>query len=177
MLSLRNRILVTGMVTLLFWSNLFWDYFHQGVPSHYLLHREDLPKISNWWGGLVVPIVTWYLLYRIAKRLQKKTSSMQTKKVGYGFFGALFFSLILSFLFTQGSAIPDYMMLALFFVSFFVPLFTAEFLLGYILGMSYVFGGIIAIASGVVLSLVFYITYKVLRAGLVYLIRKSGLKK
>ncbi len=47
---------------------LLWQYFNGGVPSHHLLHRADLPAISNWWGVAVLPTLTWLLLMRINKR-------------------------------------------------------------------------------------------------------------
>ncbi len=47
---------------------LLWQYFNGGVPSHHLLHRADLPAISNWWGAAVLPTLTWLLLMRINKR-------------------------------------------------------------------------------------------------------------
>ena len=42
--SLKNRILFTGIVSLLVLVNLIWDYPHKGVPSHYFLQREDFLK-------------------------------------------------------------------------------------------------------------------------------------
>lgn len=47
----RKRFLLTLVVVLCIWSLLIWQHFHGGVPSHHLLHRSDLPAVSNWWGG------------------------------------------------------------------------------------------------------------------------------
>jgi hypothetical protein len=38
-------------------SLLAWQYTHEGVPSHYLFQRADLPELSNWWGVLVFTII------------------------------------------------------------------------------------------------------------------------
>lgn len=172
--SLKRRVLFTALVTSLYWGNLIWDYLHQGVPSHYLLHRKDFPEISNWWGGIVVPIFTWFMLYRIAKRVNKdKTRQNTLFKTIYNLLGSLSFGIVLSFLFAAGSSIPDYMMVGAILISFFVPLYKAEFLLGYVLGMSYAFGGVISIASGVILLVIFIIMYLLIRKSIVYLISKS----
>ena len=104
-LTLINRILFTAIVTLLSWVHLAWDYFHGGIPTHYLLHRKDLPGISNWWGGIVIPLLTWFLLYRIKRRVYDKDineASNTPNHVIYGFFGALLFGILLSFFFATG---------------------------------------------------------------------------
>ena len=51
----KISFLVTGIITMAIWSVLVWNYYHGGVPRHHILHREDLPAISNWWGGLLPP--------------------------------------------------------------------------------------------------------------------------
>ena len=178
-LSLKNRLLFTGIVTLLVWVNLIWDYLHEGVPTHHVLHREDLPGISNWWGGIAVPLFTWFLLNRIAKRVNNNKTA-DTNKLNNpisGFWGALLFGIILSFFFTIGSNIPGYMMIGVMLISFFIPLYKAEFLLGFIIGMTYTFGGILPIGIGILLMIIFTITYKFVRTGMLYLVSKIGLKK
>ena len=77
---IMTRILITGIVTLLILGLLLWQNFHGGVPSHHILNRADLPEISNWWGGLVLPILTWVLLRKIEKRISKQDSITQQTK-------------------------------------------------------------------------------------------------
>jgi hypothetical protein len=176
-LSLKNRILFTGIVTLFVWGNLLWEYFHSGVPTHHLLQREDLPGLSNWWGGIAVPLMTWFLLIRIVKRVSNNTSlTSKLNHAIYGFLGALFFGIMLSFFFTIGSNIPEYMMIGVILLSFFIPLYKAEFLLGFIIGMIYTFGGILPIAVGIILTIIFTIAYKLIRFGVLYLVSKVVLK-
>jgi hypothetical protein len=50
---LNTQILVTSIVSITISSLLAWNHFHGGVPSHHILAREDLPEISNWWGGII----------------------------------------------------------------------------------------------------------------------------
>ena len=175
-LTLINRILFTAIVTLLSWAHLAWDYFHGGIPTHYLLHRKDLPGISNCWGGIVIPLLTWFLLYRIKRRVYDKDInevSNTPNHVIYGFFGALLFGILLSFFFAIGTDVPGYLMIGLFIISFFIPVYRAEHLLGFVLGMAYTFGGILPIVIGSILVLIFMIDYRVVRTFIHYLISKT----
>jgi len=177
--SLKNRILFTGIVTLLVWVNIIWDYLHKGVPSHYFLQREDLPEISNWWGAIAVPLITWFLLIQVKKRVNNN-KILDTNKLNntiYGFLGALLFGIIFSFLFTIGSNIPGYMMIGVILLSFFIPLYKAEFLLGFVIGMTYTFGGVLPVLIGIILTIMFTIAYKILRTSILYLVSKIGSTK
>jgi hypothetical protein len=62
MSKLRNKILISSIVVILMAIHLTWDYFNGGVTVHYILANEDLPGISNWWGLLTVPSLTWISL-------------------------------------------------------------------------------------------------------------------
>jgi hypothetical protein len=173
LLSLRRRIIFTGIVTLLTWAHVAWDYFHGGVPTHYLLHSADLPGFSNWWGVLIIPLLTWFLLVRIHRKLSAREGSPNFSNVIYRFLSALIFGLLVSFFFAMGSDLPEYMMMALIIVSFFVPLYRTEHFLGFVLGMAYTFGTVLPIIFGTIFLLLFLLTYKVLRASVVYLVSKT----
>ncbi len=173
--TLTFRILFTTLVTLLIGLHLAWDYFHEGVPSHHLLHREDLPSISNWWGILLLPLFTWFLLSRIKRRSQtaKPPSRYDSwQAIFFGFLGTLWFGLALSYLFTIGSDSTGTMMLGLIALSFLIPVYRAEYLLGFVVGMFYTFGGILPIVIGCVLWVLFTINYKLIRTGFLFLVSK-----
>jgi hypothetical protein len=91
----------------------------------------------------------------------------------YRFIGALSFGILISLFFTIGSDFPGYMMIGLFLVSFFVPLYWSEYLLGFVIGMTYTFGVILPTGIGILLTIIFIITYKLLRTGLLYLVSKK----
>ena len=59
----------TLFVTIAIFGLTLWDYFHGGVPGHHLLKRKDLPEISNWWGLISIPLVTYISLKKIEKRI------------------------------------------------------------------------------------------------------------
>ena len=86
------------------------------------------------------------------------------------FLQALVFGILLSILFTMGSPVPGYMMLIAIVLSFFLPLYRPEYLLGLILGMSYTFGANLSILAAIVLMLIFLVAYKLIRYGVLLLI-------
>lgn len=175
-LTLNKRLIFTGIVTVFFWTQLIWDYFHEGVPTHHILHQKDLPGISNWWGGVVLPLLTWILLYYISKRENKNDKSTHKDNLTsilYRFLGAFFFGVLISIFFTLGiDDLPFYMMLGIMLVSFFTPLYLSEYLLGFVLGMTYTFGAILPIGVGALLSIIFIVAYKLVRFGVLYVISK-----
>jgi len=171
-LTLRTRLLFTGIVTLLIWAHLAWDNFNGGVPTHYILQSGDLPGISNWWGGFALPLLTWLLLYRIKQKVNNDTVSDgvdSLRKIIYRFILALMFGVALSIFFTIGTNVTDYMMVGLFLLAFFIPIYKDEYLLGFVIGTAYTFGVIIPTVFGTVLIILFALIYKSTQAITVYL--------
>lgn len=171
----KTSLYFTGIVTIAIWSLLAWNHYHGGVPSHHILHREDLPAISNWWGGLLLPLLTWFLLYRIQKRLMRDNveKSKVSKHLGnilYGFTGALFFGILLSVFFTFGySNISGYILSGLFLLALFFPIYRAECMLGFVIGMTFTFGVVLPTAVGIILALVGAVLYLYVRPVILYI--------
>lgn len=160
-LTLRIRLLFTLGITALVGLHLLWDYFHGGVPTHHLLHNGDLPGFSNWWGIITLPLLTWLTLYRIRQRETREDSSDRVdRKVIYRFVSALLFGVMMMILFTSESTVLDYVMLSLFLLAFFIPLYFVEYLLGFTIGTTYTVGAIIPILFGVILILLFRLIYE-----------------
>jgi hypothetical protein len=178
----KIRLYFTAGVTLLIWMLLVWNHFHVGVPRHHILANEDLPAISNWWGAALLPLLTWFLLYRIEIRISSKNQgsteiSADLKKVLYGFTGALFFGVLLSFFFSFGYAdICGYMVLALLPIAVLFPVYRAECLLGFVIGMTYTFGAVLPTGIGLILALIGAVLYVYLRAGFLYIVSKFASK-
>ncbi|MEE4637151.1 MAG: hypothetical protein V2J42_00235 [Wenzhouxiangella sp.] len=70
----RLRVDLTVFVTIAIWSLLAWRRFHGGVPAHHLLHNPDLPRISDWFGGVLLPVLAWWLLGLAGRRVQAVAS-------------------------------------------------------------------------------------------------------
>ena len=172
------RWYLVGAIATAIWLLLAWDHFHGGVPNHHLLAREDLPAVSNWWGGILVPILTWFLLYRIQKRMSVDNANnshplTNHSDILYGFFGALLFGVALSLFFTfENEDMPFYMLMALFVLALFKPVYRAECFLGFLLGMTYTFGGVLPVGIGAILVLLCAILYLLIRPTILFVFKK-----
>ncbi len=164
-LSLKNRIVFTVVLTVLVLAWLISDYYHGGVPVHHLLNKDDLPGFSNWWGGLLLPLLSWFLLYRIQKRDKQQGKGRSNKPtVFYGFIGALFTGIFFSILFSHGfENLLGYIMLVLLSIGLFLPTYRSEYMLGFVIGMTYTFGGILPTIIASILALAGLLMHEVIR--------------
>lgn len=170
-LIFKNKIktIIVGLVTALIFTFLLWEHFHGGVTSHHILHSEDLPAISNWWSGLLLPILTWFLLSRVEKRLdQNGTETQQSNnamnKVVWIFMVGLVLGIVLAASFTYAfRPFLDNVLYIIIVLSFFIPLYYAEFILGFILGMTYTFGAILPTVFILVIAGIGWVTYRYIR--------------
>ncbi|NQV38256.1 MAG: hypothetical protein HQ509_09670 [Candidatus Marinimicrobia bacterium] len=175
---LKRSLYFTGIVAIGIWSLLIWTHYHGGVPSHHILQQEDLPKISNWWGGLLLPLLTLFLTFRIQKRLisnngNKSNSLNFPMKSTYRFLFALSFGVLLSVFFTLGySNLSGYMMYGLFLLALFFPIYRAECFLGFVIGMTFTFGVVLPTGVGSILALIGVVLYLYVRTGIIFIVRK-----
>jgi hypothetical protein len=174
-LIFKNRLYLTVLVTMAIFSLLLWDYYHGGVPSHHILQRKDLPEISNWWGGIVLPVLTWFLLYRVQKRInENELISNKSTSAFYGFLGALCFGILLSTFFTLGNnEMPFYMLIGLLLLAMFYPIFRSECLLGFVIGMTFTFGVVLPTGIGTIFAILGAIIYLVIRPLILFIAKKS----
>jgi hypothetical protein len=170
----KIRLYLTGIVSLAIWSLLIWYHYNGGVPIHHIAANKDLPAISNWWGALLLPVLTWYVTYRIQKRLfDNKDGYPAAPKsllhVLYRFAGALLFGIILSVCFSFGyHDMTGYLVLGLLPFALFFPIYRAECLLGFVIGMTFTFGAVLPTGFGALLVLVGLVLYLFIRPGIVY---------
>ena len=166
---LKTQILLTSVVSVAIWSLLAWYYYNGGVPSHHILAREDLPEISNWWGAILLPLLTWFVVFRIQKRENllngKSPEFLKTPlKIWVGFLGALILGIALSVFFTLGyESMPGYLILSVFLISLFFPVYRAECLLGFVIGMTFTFGAILPTGIGSILAIIGFLIHHLIR--------------
>lgn len=158
-ISRKNRfsiILGSFIVTFLC---ILWEHLNGGVITHHLLAREDLPGISNWWGILTIPSLTWTSLYLIQKRKNKNQVNKVT--IISRFLAAFIFGLTASLLweFDLVEILQFYILLPLP-IALVRPLHLPEYLLGFVLGMLFTFGGMLPILVGLVLTILCYAIHK-----------------
>ncbi len=173
-----RRLYFTGLVSIGIWALLIWNHYHGGVPSHHLLQQENLPKISNWWGGLLLPLLTFFLTYRIQNRLFRNNDNKSKPlkisiKYTYRFIFALVFGILLSVFFALGhSNLSVYLMYGLFLLALFFPIYRAESFLGFIIGMTFSFGAVLPTIVGAIFVLIGALLYQYVRTGIIFTMRK-----
>ena len=168
------RLYFIAIVTFAIWTLLVWNYFHGGIPSHHLLADENLPEVSNIWGGILLPVLTWFLLYRIQVRINRRNNANSSvtysiSKILYGFVAAVLFGIVLSTFFTFGNTdVPGYMLILLFLLAVFIPVYRSEYILGFVIGMTYTVGAVLPTLVGSILTLIGFVIYFCARPVLSY---------
>lgn len=179
------KVLLSGTVTVLILCFLFWEHFHGGVASHHILQQQNLPVISNWWSGLLLPVLTWFLIGRTEKRIGNQASQGQQinklhNKALLLFITGLGLGVLIATSFTnEYSVFLDNVPYIILVLSLIIPIFYAEFILGFILGMTYTFGAILPTVFILLLAIFGILTYRFIRPGIIMLIMKlkSRMKK
>ncbi|MFT3705128.1 MAG: hypothetical protein QM802_22365 [Agriterribacter sp.] len=178
----RLRLIITVIIIVLTLGWLTWVHFHGGVPSHHMLDQNDLPAISNWWSGLLLPVLAWILLGKIKTRIEKQTEAgkqYKSKLVGIlvRFIIGLFLGIILSVSFTYNfKPFLDNVLYLLLLLSFILPIFFSECMLGFVLGMTYTFGAILPTAFILIMAAIGFLIYRFIRPLIIRLIKNFGNK-
>lgn len=160
----KNRLLIMFGSIALVLGHLLFEHFHGGVVTHYVLQDDSLPGISNWWALLTFPLATWIVLLSIEKRKAPSPQKIDRgSTILYRLFSAVLFGVLVSYLFSIESSVLDYLMLSLFALSLFIPLYFGEYLLGFTIGTMFVFGANIPLIGGVVLILILFLLYTIPR--------------
>ncbi len=152
------RVCVTMLVVLLELVHLAWEHFHGGVRIHHFLARSDMPAMSNWWGLMVLPVLAWLVTGRLQKRIALNTggedaASKFPVRVVVGFAGALLFGTLLSVSFTRGDeTIAAYLFQCILLLALLLPVYRAECLLGFVLGMTVTFGAVLPTIVGSIIA-------------------------
>ncbi len=130
-LSKYQRISITVLFTVMMIATLLWEHYNGGISTHYLLHDDNMPGISNLWGLIIVPIFTWVVsgLVRIQQDGKDKNKHLPVLLRGVALLltGAL---ISIIFYHNPESALPLYLTMALLALAFFLPVYKAECLIG-----------------------------------------------
>lgn len=169
----RIRVYFTVLITLAIWSLLTWNYFHGGVPSHYILANKDLPEISNMLGAILLPLLTWLLTYRVQKRIFLESNWQAElsliRHAIYSFAFSLTFGIVVAGFFYYGY--PDMtgnLMVGIFVLALFLPVYRGECLLGFVIGMTVTFGAVLPIGIGSILASIAFVMYRGVRPAAMY---------
>ncbi len=177
---LTNKVLVAGAALILTTIFILWEHFNGGVITHHLLAREDMPGISNLWGLLTIPLLSWLTVSLIQRRRDKKIKSgldmgdFETNVLKH-FLAALVFGIIASLLweFNQEHILQYYILLPIL-IAFFRPVNFPECFLGFVIGMLFTFGGILPMIIGTVLLVLCFLVNILIRVLKNLFFRKAG---
>lgn len=153
--------LLVGLAEL---SHLAWDDTHGGIPSHHLLNRADLPAVSNAWGALLLPLLAWWLIGRIQQRLARaRAHGVGLKRarleVALGFSAAALVGITIAVAFSMNvEAVSSAAFLGTLLAALVLPLYRAEFVLGFVLAMAYTFGPVLPIGVAGVIAAISYVS-------------------
>jgi hypothetical protein len=122
-------------------THLAFEHFNGGVKTHHFLARGDLPGFSNWLGLAILPMLGAALYVRI-RRLQGTDGqpglpiSVAVPLIVSLLYGA---GLATSFHF-DASQVSLVLFVGLLLVAIALPVYRAEYMLGFVVGMTLVFG-------------------------------------
>ena len=171
----------TIIVTIAIMGLLLWEHFNGGVSGHHLLKRKDLPFISNWWGIILIPLVTFFSLKKVEKRLDFKTgvnNQVFIRQHLVPFLIAILYAILIVVFSSTGNSTLSYsMFLLLFLVALFIPIYRSEYFLGFIIGLTYTFGGALPVIIAIVLATILFLIFNYIRPIFIFIGNKIGLTK
>jgi hypothetical protein len=148
-------------------AHLAWEASHGGIKSHHLLNQTDLPAVSNSWGLLVLPVLGWLAAYFVGRRTT--TSANALSRALAAFCGSLMVALALSAAFRlESSNLTAGLFFAVLLSGVALRTYRAEYVFGFVLGMTFVFGSVLptmaALLAGAVSVLAHFVLYPVVAA-------------
>ena len=169
----RWRWMGTTSILLAELAHLAWEHFHGGISRHHILNRVDRPAISNGWGILLLPTLTWFLTGRILNRPEFLTDgprSTDGRRVIAAFAGSILYGALLSGGFSFGyTTLTEVLFQGLVGLALFLPIHRSECVLGFILGMTFVFGAILPTGIASILAAFSWLIHRTLHRGLAHL--------
>ena len=172
----RIRIYLTVAVLLAEIGHLAWEHFHGGIASHHFLNRADMPAVSNGWGLLLLPAISWFL-GGIALRRSIATAAAATinapggqaeaaglaRGVFVGFFAELLFGASLAATFSLGyHDVTSILFFGMLLLALVFRVYRAECVLGFVLGMTFTFGAILPALVASVTAVISAVAHRVL---------------
>jgi len=156
----RLRVGLTVLISLAIWTLLLWRHFDTGVPGHHLLNNPELPRISDWFGGVLLPLLTWGLLGLTGRRLDA-ADSPGLHPVIIGLLAGLAFGVAMSVTFFSGhESLTSYLFLSLLPLALFLPVHRPECLLGFVLGTCVGFGVVLPALFGSLMALATFVIHR-----------------
>ncbi len=155
---LSNSLAAAFFAFLITLGFILREYFTDGVITHHLLARDDLPGFTNWLGLVTVPLLFIIGSILINKRLNKPDK--QDEPIVSRFLIAFIFGLTISICWALDlEIILPYFILLPLVVAIVKPVHFPECLMGFVIGMLFSFGGILPIIIGTVLLILSFLIH------------------
>ena len=140
------------------------------MAIHYVGADSSNPGISNWWGLVTIPMLTWAALGLIEGRDFNKVEGRDTSNTialqKKYFAGGLIFGVTAAVLWELGQQqYLSYVMLLPWVLSLFLRIYLPETTLGFVLAMLYTFGAVLPIVFSVVIQTIGFLIYLVFYLG------------
>ena len=136
----RLEVRVAGFAMLFTVAYLAWQLTHGGVASHHFLDRRSMPAISNWWGLGILPLIGWLAAWSVRRRAAAdRTEPAKAAAAACGAF-VVGVAMCVSFTMDGSGNVPGYVFLAALASGLWFRTYRAEYVFGFVIGMSFVFG-------------------------------------
>jgi len=143
-------------------AQLGWEALHGGIVTHHFLQRADLPGLSNAWGLLIVPALAAWAAGRVPSRAERRARDGWPLLVGFGV--PLLFGVALSVAFaSKATAWTESIFLTMLLLAALLPAYRRECLLGFVLGMCFVFGPLLPTVFGAIIGAASWLLHRSLR--------------
>jgi hypothetical protein len=160
MRSIRTATLsIPAAAFLLAAAHIAFEYFNGGVKTHHVLASAEFPGFSNWLGLIVLPALGFILAFRVQSL---KDAALLNGVSGANFrassllgaiAGALVYGALLALAFHFGfQRITEVQFLGLFLMAIVLPVYRIEYIFGFVVGMTLVFGSVIPLVIALVIS-------------------------
>ncbi len=150
-----------------------FEYFNGGVKTHHFLARADLPGFSNWFALLVLPLLGVVLAFRAKSAKDGQASSLFSPTLAVGTVGSLAYGAALAASFHLGlEQVSLVLFLGLFFCSIAFPVYRAEYIFGFVVGMTVAFGSVIPLAFALFFATISF-AFRRVAALVLAVVRKS----
>ena len=136
-------------------AHLAFEHFNGGVQSHHLLQRADMPSISNWLGLAILPLLGVVLGLRLRAQPVSAGPAGIPRTILVAFAVALLYGAALAVSFELGpNAFTSVAFFGLFVCALAFPVYRAEYILGFVVGMTFTFGAVIPLLVALVVGTV-----------------------
>ncbi|MES3033810.1 MAG: hypothetical protein V4813_07415 [Gemmatimonadota bacterium] len=135
-----------------------------------------MPRISNWWGAVVLPVLTYTLGGRVLQRLERASrDGADIRQASRGAVSAFTAALLYGAAIALSVAIKRsemswFLFRSLPLVALLWPVYRAEYMLGFVLALTYLFGAVLPTVIASVVAVISWVLHRTVRRGVAIVI-------